>query len=103
MRRTSDSQRSSRKPTSKPSRARGSGAIIAGKRKRPPAGSFRLAASVPPFPRQQISIQFRRSTTSTTDLENKMSSFGMVGLDWQERINWDRLRKYRLERAREKM
>src|SRR5215211_6865562 len=32
-----------------------------------------------------------------------MPSFGMVGLDWQERINWDRLRKYRLERAREKM
>src|SRR6201985_3116472 len=32
-----------------------------------------------------------------------MASFGMVGLDWQERINWDRLRKYRLERAREKM
>jgi len=32
-----------------------------------------------------------------------MASFGMVGLDWQERINWDRLRKYRLERARERM
>ena len=32
-----------------------------------------------------------------------MASFGMVGLDWQERINWDRMRKYRLERAREKM
>ena len=27
----------------------------------------------------------------------------MVGLDWQERINWDRMRKYRLDRAREKM
>ena len=27
-----------------------------------------------------------------------MANFGMVGLDWQERINWDRLRKYRLER-----
>ena len=26
-----------------------------------------------------------------------------MGLDWQERINWDRLRKYRLERARERM
>ena len=24
-------------------------------------------------------------------------------MDWQERINWDRLRKYRLERARERM
>ncbi len=28
-----------------------------------------------------------------------MANFGMVGLDWQQRINWDRLRKYRLERA----
>ncbi|HTC35653.1 MAG TPA: M24 family metallopeptidase, partial [Bryobacteraceae bacterium] len=32
-----------------------------------------------------------------------MANVGAVGLDWQERINWDRLRKYRLERAREKM
>ena len=32
-----------------------------------------------------------------------MANFGMVGLDWQERINWDRMRKYRLDRAREKM
>src|SRR2546425_9877076 len=32
-----------------------------------------------------------------------MANFGMVGVDWQERINWDRLRKYRLERARERM
>src|SRR5438552_5251421 len=24
-------------------------------------------------------------------------------LDWQQRINWDRLRKYRLERARARM
>src|SRR5713101_294416 len=29
-----------------------------------------------------------------------MANAGMVGLDWQQRINWDRLRKYRLERAR---
>ncbi len=29
------------------------------------------------------------------------SSFGTVGTDWQERINWGRLRKYRLNRARE--
>ena len=28
-----------------------------------------------------------------------MANVGMVGLDWQERVNWDRLRKYRLERA----
>src|SRR5215469_662819 len=32
-----------------------------------------------------------------------MANVGAVGLDWQERINWDRLRKYRLERARERM
>ncbi len=32
-----------------------------------------------------------------------MANAGMVGLDWQQRINWDRLRKYRLERARERM
>src|SRR5206468_2903001 len=32
-----------------------------------------------------------------------MANVGMVGLDWQERVNWDRLRKHRLERARERM
>ena len=32
-----------------------------------------------------------------------MANVGAVGLDWQERINWDRLRNYRLERARERM
>ncbi len=32
-----------------------------------------------------------------------MANFGTVGVDWQERVNWDRLRKYRLERARERM
>src|SRR6267142_986877 len=31
------------------------------------------------------------------------SSFGLVGTDWQQRINWERLRKYRLNRAREAM
>src|SRR5574342_158421 len=31
------------------------------------------------------------------------SSFGLVGTDWQQRINWERLRKYRLSRAREAM
>ncbi len=30
-------------------------------------------------------------------------SFGTVGVDWQERINWERLRGYRLNRARERM
>ena len=32
-----------------------------------------------------------------------MANFGMVGLDWQQRINWERLRTYRTERARERM
>jgi len=31
------------------------------------------------------------------------ANFGIAGLDWQQRINWDRLRKYRTERARERM
>ena len=32
-----------------------------------------------------------------------MANFGMAGLDWQQRVNWERLRNYRLERARERM
>ena len=31
------------------------------------------------------------------------ANFGIAGLDWQQRINWDRLKKYRTERAREMM
>ncbi len=31
------------------------------------------------------------------------ANFGIAGLDWQQRVNWDRLRKYRTERAREMM
>ena len=31
------------------------------------------------------------------------ANFGIVGMDWQQRINWDRLKKYRTERAREHM
>ena len=31
------------------------------------------------------------------------AKFGITGVDWQQRINWDRLRNYRIERAREKM
>ena len=31
------------------------------------------------------------------------SNFGLIGTDWQQRINWDRLRNYRLNRAREAM
>src|SRR5213083_2487125 len=37
------------------------------------------------------------------DERTTMANFGTVGVDWQERVNWDRLRKYRLERARERM
>jgi Xaa-Pro aminopeptidase len=32
-----------------------------------------------------------------------MASFGTVGMDWQERINWPRMRAWRLTRAREAM
>ena len=32
-----------------------------------------------------------------------MANFGIGGVDWQERINWDRLRTYRLESARARM
>jgi Xaa-Pro dipeptidase len=31
------------------------------------------------------------------------ANFGIAGVDWQQRVNWDRLRKYRTERAREMM
>ena len=31
------------------------------------------------------------------------ANFGMTGTDYQQKINWDRLRNYRLERARERM
>src|SRR5207244_842222 len=34
---------------------------------------------------------------------HRMVSFGTVGTDWQERIDWARLRQYRIERARERM
>jgi Xaa-Pro aminopeptidase len=32
-----------------------------------------------------------------------MPSFGTVGTDWQERIDWARLRQYRIESARDRM
>ena len=31
------------------------------------------------------------------------ANFGIAGLDWQQRVNWDRLREYRIERARTMM
>ena len=31
------------------------------------------------------------------------ANFGTVGMDWQQRVNWDRLREYRIERARAMM
>ena len=31
------------------------------------------------------------------------ANFGTVGLDWQQRVNWERLREYRIERARAMM
>jgi hypothetical protein len=26
------------------------------------------------------------------------ANFGIAGTDWQQRVNWDRLREYRIER-----
>src|ERR1043166_8292689 len=31
------------------------------------------------------------------------ANFGLVGLDWQQRVNWQRMREYRIERARSMM
>src|ERR1700731_5066836 len=31
------------------------------------------------------------------------ANFGIAGIDWQQRINWDQLREYRIERARQMM
>src|SRR4029450_6942181 len=31
------------------------------------------------------------------------ANFGIAGLDWQQRVNWDRMREYRIERARQMM
>src|SRR5215467_3252467 len=31
------------------------------------------------------------------------ANFGIAGMDWQQRVNWDRLREYRIERARSMM
>ena len=31
------------------------------------------------------------------------ANFGIAGLDWQQRVNWDRMRTYRTERARAHM
>ena len=31
------------------------------------------------------------------------ANFGIAGIDWQQRVNWDRMRNYRTERAREMM
>src|SRR3954462_10140824 len=33
---------------------------------------------------------------------NMGANFGIAGLDWQQRVNWDRMRKYRLVGARER-
>ena len=32
-----------------------------------------------------------------------VANFGIAGLDWQQRVNWDRMREYRIERARAMM
>src|SRR5437899_10496043 len=43
------------------------------------------------------------SKTLNHDGEDMSANFGIAGLDWQQRINWERLRTYRTERARERM
>src|SRR4030095_1654226 len=43
------------------------------------------------------------STTLTGATPHMGANFGIAGLDWQQRVNWDRLRRYRTERARERM
>src|SRR5690349_19360566 len=56
----------------------------------------RLTCSHPRFPCGKLA---GRSSESGVEMAN----FGMVGVDWQQRVDWARLRKYRLERARERM
>ena len=36
-------------------------------------------------------------------VQRSTSSFGLIGTDWQQRIDWDDVRKYRLGRARQAM
>ena len=31
------------------------------------------------------------------------ANFGIAGMDWQQKVNWDRLREYRIKRARQMM
>src|ERR1700688_1767116 len=52
-----------------------------------------------PLRRRRHSNLLSEERTTYTEMAN----VGTVGLDWQERVNWDRLRKYRLERARERV
>src|SRR6266511_3306102 len=61
----------------------------------------------PPFDSPQM---FRRKYPGSTlcafhagEGDVAMASFGAVGTDWQERINWARLREHRLSRARDAM
>src|SRR6266436_9851445 len=55
-------------------------------------GATRLGFSLTAIPRGS-----RREGSMGT------ANFGIAGLDWQQRINWDRMKKYRTERAREHM
>src|SRR5262245_43143812 len=49
-------------------------------------------------------VAFRRAASGRPGEGHTMgANFGIAGLDWQQRVNWDRLRKYRTERAREMM
>src|SRR5581483_7180696 len=50
--------------------------------------------------------QERRGEPARNDVGRRpmgTANFGIAGLDWQQRVNWERLREYRIERARQMM
>src|SRR5262245_18218170 len=50
---------------------------------------------------EDIAVIFRKSLAFGRILMG--ANFGTVGMDWQQRVNWDRLRTYRTEAAVEMM
>ena len=48
-------------------------------------------------------VRKRRVVKRRSGGQHGYANFGTVGLDWQQRVNWDRLREYRIERARTMM
>src|SRR5262245_33942005 len=66
-----------------------------------PAPNILFLSSIP------VGLAFPRTTEMRTAAHREDSmgtaNFGIAGLDWQQRVNWDRMREYRIERAREMM